>query len=74
MLCHSDAVASRVVRARLDEPSEQALASLMVELGGEATRVLVEQLRAVDLDRLDRHAGPEEQRAVDAASERVLAL
>ena len=28
-----------------------------VEIDGEATRVLVEQLRAVDLDRLDRHAG-----------------
>ena len=48
-----------------------------VEVAGEATRVLVEQLRAVDLDRLDRHAGrltPEEQRAVDAALELVLAL
>ena len=48
-----------------------------VEVAGEATRVLVEQLRAVDLGRLDRHAGrltPEEQRAVDAALELVLAL
>jgi mRNA-degrading endonuclease toxin of MazEF toxin-antitoxin module len=39
--------------------------------------VLVEQLRAVDLDRLDRHAGRlslDEQRAVDAALELVLAL
>ena len=48
-----------------------------VAVAGEATRVLVEQLRAVDLDRLDRHAGrltPEEQRAVDAALELVLAL
>ncbi len=49
----------------------------VIGVAGEATRVLVEQLRAVDLDRLDRHAGrltPEEQRAVDAALEIVLAL
>lgn len=48
-----------------------------VEIDGEPTRVLVEQLRAMDLDRLDRHAGrltAEEQRAVDAALELVLAL
>lgn len=48
-----------------------------VEIDGETTRVLVEQLRAVDLDRLDRHAGRltlDEQRAVDAALELVLAL
>jgi len=48
-----------------------------VEIEGQATRVLVEQLRAVDLDRLDRHAGRltfDEQRAVDAALELVLAL
>ena len=48
-----------------------------VEIDGQPTRVLVEQLRAVDLDRLDRHAGRltlDEQRAVDAALELVLAL
>ncbi|MEO8688818.1 MAG: type II toxin-antitoxin system PemK/MazF family toxin [Solirubrobacteraceae bacterium] len=48
-----------------------------VEVAGQATRVLVEQLRAVDLDRLDRHVGRltlEEQRAVDEALELVLAL
>jgi len=48
-----------------------------VEIEGLLTRVLVEQLRAVDLDRLDRHAGRltlEEQREVDAALELVLAL
>jgi mRNA interferase MazF len=48
-----------------------------IEIDGDATRVLVEQLRAVDLDRLDQHAGRltlEEQRAVDAALELVLAL
>jgi mRNA interferase MazF len=48
-----------------------------VEVAGDATRVLVEQLRAVDLDRLERHVGrltSEEQRAVDSALELVLAL
>jgi mRNA-degrading endonuclease toxin of MazEF toxin-antitoxin module len=48
-----------------------------VQVAGEGTRVLVEQLRAVDLHRLDRRVGrltPEEQRAVDAALELVLAL
>ncbi len=48
-----------------------------IEVAGEATRVLVEQLRAVDLDRLEQHAGrltAEEQRGVDAALELVLAL
>jgi mRNA interferase MazF len=48
-----------------------------VHVAGDATRVLVEQLRAVDLHRLDEHVGrlaPEEQRAVDEALELVLAL
>jgi mRNA interferase MazF len=48
-----------------------------IEVAGEVTRVLVEQLRAVDLDRLEQHAGrlnAEEQRGVDAALELVLAL
>jgi mRNA interferase MazF len=48
-----------------------------IEVAGEATRVLVEQLRAIDLDRLEQHAGrltAEEQRGVDAALELVLAL
>jgi mRNA interferase MazF len=48
-----------------------------VQVAGDATRVLVEQLRAVDLHRLDRHVGrltSEEQRAVDEALELVLAL
>ena len=48
-----------------------------VEIDGELTRVLVEQLRALDLERLDRHTGRltlDEQRAVDAALELVLAL
>lgn len=48
-----------------------------VNVGGESTRVLVEQLRTVDLDRLDQHVGrlgPGEQRAVDDALELVLGL
>lgn len=48
-----------------------------IDVAGEPTRVLVEQLRAIDVDRLERHAGrltPEEQRGVDAALELVLAL
>ena len=48
-----------------------------VRIGGDLTRVLVEQLRAVDLHRLDRQVcrlAPDEQRAVDEALELVLAL
>jgi mRNA interferase MazF len=48
-----------------------------VQVGGEATRVLVEQLRVVDVQRLDENVGrlaPDEQRAVDEALELVLGL
>ena len=49
-----------------------------VALGGDMmTRVLVEQLRAVDLHRLGEHVGrlaPGEQRAVDEALELVVGL
>ena len=48
-----------------------------IELAGETTRVLVEQLRAVDVDRLGEHAGhltAAEQRALDEALELVLDL
>jgi mRNA interferase MazF len=48
-----------------------------VVVAGDKTRVLVEQLRAVDLHRLDEHLGrlaPDEQRAVDEALELVLGL
>jgi mRNA interferase MazF len=48
-----------------------------IQLAGETVRVLVEQLRAVDLSRMDRHAGrltSDEQRAVDEALELVLRL
>ena len=46
-----------------------------IVLAGEVTRVLVEQLRAVDIGRLDEHVAhltPEEQAAVDDALELVL--
>ena len=48
-----------------------------VELAGEKTRVLVEQLRAVDIERLDSLAGrltAPEQRAVDEALALILDL
>jgi mRNA interferase MazF len=48
-----------------------------IGLGGEPTRVLVEQLRAVDLDRLGKLAGrlsTQEQAAVDDALALVLDL
>ena len=49
----------------------------LVDLQGESTRVLVEQLRAVDLRRLGERAGhltPREQRSVDEALALVLSL
>ena len=48
-----------------------------VQLGGEPTRVLLEQMRAADIERLGELAGrlsPHEQRAVDDALALVLDL
>jgi mRNA-degrading endonuclease toxin of MazEF toxin-antitoxin module len=48
-----------------------------VEVGGDATRIMVEQLRAVDLRRLGEPAGrltASELRAVDEALELELGL
>jgi mRNA interferase MazF len=48
-----------------------------IQLAGEPTRVLIEQLRAVDVERLGELAGrlgAQEQRAVDDALALVLAL
>lgn len=48
-----------------------------IEIAGQPTRVMIEQLRAVDIERLDELAGRlsrAEQRAVDEALVRVLDL
>jgi mRNA interferase MazF len=48
-----------------------------VAVEGEPTRVMVEQLRAVDPERLGERAGrlsPDERRAVDEALELILGL
>jgi mRNA interferase MazF len=48
-----------------------------VEIGGESTRVMIEQLRALDIRRLDDFAGrlsPGEMREVDEALSLVLSL
>jgi len=60
--------------------SRSALAATFrpeVEIGGESTRVMIEQLRALDIRRLDDFAGrlsPDEMRDVDEALSLVLAL
>jgi mRNA interferase MazF len=49
----------------------------VITVAGDPTRVLVEQLRAVDVTRLTEHAGrlsPNEERAIDEALELVLGL
>ena len=48
-----------------------------VQVAGDVTRVMVEQLRVVDLHRLDEHVGrltAHEQQSVDEALELVLGL
>ncbi len=48
-----------------------------IEIAGERTRVMVEQMRALDVERLGAHAGQltaQEQRAVDDALVLTLAL
>jgi mRNA interferase MazF len=60
---------SRSIRAASFRPE--------VDIGGQATRVMVEQLRALDVRRLDDFAGhlnASEMRAVDEALALVLAL
>jgi mRNA interferase MazF len=60
--------------------SRSALAATFrpeVEIGGESTRVMIEQLRALDIRRLADFAGrlsPDEMRDVDEALSLVLAL
>jgi mRNA interferase MazF len=68
---------SRVLIAPTSRSAAAATFRPEVRVAGQATRVLVEQLRAVDLHRLDEHVGrlaPAELRAVDEALELVLAL
>jgi mRNA interferase MazF len=68
---------STVVVAPTSRGAAAATFRPQVRVAGEVTRVLVEQLRAVDLDRLDRSARrltPAELRAVDDALELVLGL
>lgn len=68
---------STVLVAPTSRSAASATFRPVIQLAGETTRVLVEQLRAVDLERLDEHAGrltAEEQRSVDEALGLVLAL
>ena len=68
---------STVIVAPTSRNAARATFRPEIELAGEATRVLVEQLRAVDVQRLGEHAGrltPEEQRGVDEALELLLGL
>jgi mRNA interferase MazF len=68
---------STVVIAPTSRSAAPATFRPEVEVAGERTRILVEQLRAVDLERLGDSAGrltARELRAVDAALELVLGL
>ena len=68
---------STVIVAPTSQSAAPATFRPEVAVGGERTRVLVEQLRTVDLQRLDDHVGrlePAELRAVDDALELVLGL
>ena len=68
---------STVVVAPTSRSAAAATFRPEVQVAGDRTRVLVEQLRAVDLDRLDEcvgHLAPAEQRAVDEALELLLGL
>jgi mRNA interferase MazF len=68
---------STVVVAPTSRGAAAATFRPQVRVAGEVTRVLVEQLRAVERDRLDKSAGrltPAELRAVDDALELVLGL
>ncbi|HEX4691359.1 MAG TPA: hypothetical protein VH276_11765 [Solirubrobacteraceae bacterium] len=60
-------MASRVVRARLDDASEPALAALMREGRNESEAVRTALIEA-------GHLAPDEQRAVDDVLELVLGL
>lgn len=68
---------STVVVAPTSRAAAAATFRPAVRVGGETTRVLVEQLRALDVERLSSYEGrldPSERRAVDEALELVLGL
>ncbi len=68
---------STVVVAPTSRSAAPATFRPVIEVAGEETRVLVEQVRAVDLERLAEHAGhlsTDDQREVDEALELVLGL
>ena len=68
---------STVIVAPTSRSAARATFRPEIEVAGETTRVLVEQLRAVDIERLDDLAGrltSSEQRSIDDALELVLDL
>jgi mRNA interferase MazF len=68
---------STVIVAPTSRSAAAATFRPQIDLAGENTRVLVEQLRAVDIERLDSLAGrltAPEQRAVDEALTLILDL
>jgi mRNA interferase MazF len=70
-------VLSTVIVAPTSRSAARATFRPEIEVAGETTRVLVEQLRAVDIERLDDLAGrltSSEQRTVDQALALVLDL
>ena len=70
-------VLSTVLVAPTSRSARTATFRPEITLGGETTRILVEQLRAVDAQRLGPRAGRlsiAEMRALDEALELVLAL
>jgi mRNA interferase MazF len=68
---------STVVIAPTSRAAARATFRPEVRVAGDVTRVLVEQLRTVDVERLHQHIGrvtPAEQRAIDEALELILGL
>jgi mRNA interferase MazF len=68
---------STVIVAPTSRSAARATFRPEIEVAGETTRVLVEQLRAVDIERLDDLAGrltSSEQRSIDEALALVLDL
>jgi mRNA interferase MazF len=68
---------STVIVAPTSQSAAAASFRPVVNIDGATTRVMVEQMRAVDLQRLERHAGHlslEEQTSVDEALELILGL